>query len=223
MKTQLHQPSLQLSVKSAISPIRNFSLLTDRELVDRYIEGNEQCLEVLIDRHKKNIFNFILKRTRNRDLAEDVFQETFFKVIRSLKSGVYNEEDKFIQWVMRISRNMIIDAFRRNSRIRMLSCVKNSDGEYSDIFNVMDVGERINPGKNVGIEKRQAHRNIRHLIKQLPYEQKQVLIMREYFDMSFNEICKTTKMKLNTALSRMRYALINLRKMIKEEHLSYQH
>lgn len=220
MKTQLLPPAPMLRVKSAISPVRNLSLLTDRELVDLYIEGNEQCLEVLIERHKKAIFSFILKRTGNRDLAEDIFQETFFKVIRSLKSGVYNEEDKFLHWAMRISRNMIIDAFRRNSRVRMLSCVRNADGEFTDIFNVMDVGERINPGKNVGIEKRQAHRNIRHLIKQLPYEQKQVLIMREYFNMSFKEICKTTEMKLNTALSRMRYALINLRKMIKEEHLS---
>lgn len=192
--------------------------LNDRELVDRYLDGDESCLEVLVERHKGRIFGFILKRVRDKMLAEDIFQETFFKVIRSLKSGLYNEEDKFLPWVMRISRNMIIDHFRRAGRIRMVSSVRNQDGEQTDIFNVIDVGEKLHA---THVEKRQAHRHIRNLIKMLPNEQRQVLVMREYLDMSFNEICKLYKMNLNTALGRMRYAIINLKKMASQENLSY--
>ncbi|MBI4930317.1 MAG: sigma-70 family RNA polymerase sigma factor [Bacteroidetes bacterium] len=208
--------SLQTGTKTAVPS--NFKNLTDRELIDFYMNGNEQCLTVLIERHKTRLFFFIIKRTRNRDLAEDVFQETFFKVIRSLKAGNYNEEDKFLPWAMRIARNMIIDHFRRASRIRMISTVRNHEGESDDIFNVIHVKEKISIKS---IEKRQAHRQIRHLIKRLPEEQRQVLIMREYLDMSFNEICKMTKMNLNTALGRMRYAIINLKKMANEKNLSY--
>ncbi len=203
--TKLESPSL-------------LSKLSDRELVDRYVAGDESCLTELVHRHKRRMFGFIMKLVRNRTLAEDIFQETFFKVIRSLKGGNYNEEDKFLPWAMRISRNMIIDHFRRAGRIRMISHVRNQDGEADDIFNVIDVGERINIRH---IEKRQTHRQIRHLIKKLPSEQRQVLIMREYLDMSFNEICDLTKMNLNTALGRMRYAVLNLKKMAAEEKLSY--
>lgn len=192
--------------------------LTDRELVEQYVEGNEQCLAVLLERHKRRIFSHIIKLVRNKALAEDIFQETFFKVIRSLKAGLYKEDDKFLPWVMRISRNMIIDHFRRAGRVRMVSAVRNSDGEQEDIFNVVDFEEK-EPARHV--EKRQAHRQIRHLIKQLPEEQRQVLIMREYFDMSFNEICEVTHMNLNTALGRMRYAILNLKKMALESKLSY--
>ena len=197
---------------------RNINLLSDRELVEQYVEGNEQCLAVLLERHKARIFSHIMKLVRNRTLAEDVFQETFFKVIRSLKSGLYREDDKFLPWVMRISRNMIIDHFRRAGRVRMISSVRNSDGEQEDIFNVIDVEEQA---ESTHVEKRQAHRQIRHLIKRLPEEQRQVLIMREYFDMSFNEICDLTRMNLNTALGRMRYAIINLKKMAVDENLSW--
>ena len=214
----------QISIRDEAMPVlpshlqKKINKLTDRELVDQYIQGKEQCLEVLLERHKARIFGHIMKLVRNRELAEDVFQETFFKVIRSLKGGLYNEEDKFVSWVMRISKNMIIDHFRRAAKIRMISTVKNADGVREDIFNVMDVGEKINIKH---IEKRQAHRQVRHLIKRLPDDQREVLIMREYFDMSFNEICDMTNMNLNTALGRMRYAIINLRKMAKEENLCY--
>lgn len=215
---------IQISTRDEAMPVlpthlqKKFANLTDRELVDQYIQGKEQCLEALIERHKGRIFGHIMKLVRNRELAEDVFQETFFKVIRSLKGGLYNEEDKFVSWVMRISKNMIIDHFRREAKIRMISTVKNADGVREDIFNVIDVGEKINIKH---IEKRQVHRQIRHLIKRLPDDQREVLIMREYFDMSFNEICDMTNMNLNTALGRMRYAIINLRKMAKEENLCY--
>lgn len=205
-------------VQKRKSAPQKLELLSDRELVEQYVEGYEQCLAVLLERHKRRIFSHIIKLVRNRALAEDIFQETFFKVIRSLKAGLYKEDDKFLPWVMRISRNMIIDHFRRAGRIRMVSSVKNSDGEQEDIFNVIDVEEKE---RSTHVEKRQAHRQIRHLIMQLPEEQRQVLIMREYFDMSFNEICEMTQMNLNTALGRMRYAILNLKKMASESNLSY--
>lgn len=192
-------------------------LITDRELVDMYVGGNESCLAVLLDRHKTKLFSFIIRRARYKDLAEDVFQETCFKAIRSLKAGMYNEQDKFINWIMRIARNMIIDHQRRAQRIRHISTVKNADGEREDIFNVMVIPEKTSTRH---FEKRQSHRKVRHLILRLPNEQKQVLIMREYFDMSFKEICKFRRINMNTALGRMRYALINLRKMVSEERLS---
>lgn len=211
----MQQPEKVLAPKSAP---KNIQLLSDRELVVQYVEGNEHCLAELLERHKRRIFGHILKLVRNKALAEDIFQETFFKVIRSLKGGFYKEDDKFLPWVMRISRNMIIDHFRRANRIRMVSSVKNADGEQEDIFNVIDVEDNEH---STHVEKRQAHRQIRHLIKRLPEEQRQVLIMREYLDMSFNEICDVTRMNLNTALGRMRYAIINLKKMAKEENLNY--
>ena len=221
MKAQssIHEVAMPLPVLQEKKPAgKKPNLLSDRELVEQYVAGNENCLAVLLERHKRRIFSHIIKLVRNRALAEDIFQETFFKVIRSLKAGSYKEDDKFLPWVMRISRNMIIDHFRRAGRIRMVSSVKNSDGEQEDIFNVIDVEEKEHC---THVEKRQAHRQIRHLIKQLPEEQRQVLIMREYLDMSFNEICEVTKMNLNTALGRMRYAIINLKKMAQEGNLSY--
>lgn len=214
MKTQSTAP-VREKVAIAKSDLENWC---DRDLVEKYVLGNDDCLAVLLHRHKGRIFAHIMKLVRNRELAEDIFQETFFKVIRSLKGGLYNEEDKFLPWVMRISRNMIIDHFRRTARVRTISTVRNSDGEAEDIFNVINVCEKSNSNT---IEKRQAHRQVRHLIKKLPDEQRQVLVMREYFGMSFNEICDLTKMNLNTALGRMRYALISLRKMATEERLSY--
>lgn len=201
---------------SAGTFIAEKNLTSDRELVEMYVDGDEKSLEILLHRHKTRIYYYILKLVRDRDHAEDVFQETFFKVVRCLKGGLYNEEDKFLPWTMRIARNMIIDHFRRAARIRMISKVRGEDGEYEDIFNVIDVGEK-QPAKH--IENRHAHREIRRLVKKLPFEQRQVLVMREYFNMSFQEICKMTKMNLNTALGRMRYALINLKKMAQEERL----
>lgn len=200
------------------SKTKELTRLDDSELVNMYMAGNETCLEVLVERHKKLLFGFIMKRARNKDLSEDIFQETFFKVIRCLKEGRYNEQDKFMAWVMRIARNLIIDHFRYTARHRMISSVRNSEGEREDIFNVIDVEEQI---QRTHIEKRQAHRHIRHLIKRLPSRQRQVLVMREYLDMSFKEIKKFRRMNINTALGSMRYALINLRKMAKEEGLKF--
>lgn len=191
---------------------------SDRELIDQYLEGKEECLTVLVNRHKDKLFSFIMNRTHgNVAYAEDVFQETFFKAIYSLKSGKYCEQDKFLNWIMRIARNLIIDNARHNQRVRWISTIKNADGEREDIFNVMDVNDKMSIRH---FEKRQAHRKIRHLIKRLPAEQRQVLIMREYFDMSFKEISRFSRINMNTALGRMRYALINLRKMALSERLT---
>ena len=219
MQTQFREEKiLTLIPNLKPRPVSNLANLSDRELVDQYVLGNEACLVMLIERHKKLLFGFIMKRARNKDLAEDIFQETFFKVIRCLKEGRYNEEDKFMAWVMRIARNMMIDHFRKQARHRMISSVRNSDGEQTDIFNAIDIEEKV---QRTHVEKRQAHRQIRHLIKRLPERQRQILIMREYFDMSFKEIKKFRKMNINTALGSMRYALINLRKMAKEEGLKF--
>ncbi len=208
-------PLFEVSIPQQ-SQLRKFS---DRELVDLYLGGDEDCLGVLVERYQQQLFSFIIRRTRDRDLANDVFQETFFKAIRSMKSGMYAEQDKFLPWIMRISKNMIIDIGRRNQRIKHISTVRNAEGEREDIFNVMDIGEKVSSRH---FEKRQAHRQIRHLIKQLPDRQRQVLIMREYFDMSFKEIKKFRRMNMNTALGAMRYALINLRKMAQEEGLQFE-
>ncbi|MBI3500411.1 MAG: sigma-70 family RNA polymerase sigma factor [Bacteroidetes bacterium] len=214
MQTQL-SPLFDVS----ISPQSHLKKFTDRELVDLYLGGNEECLGVLVERHQQQLFGFILRRTHDRDFANDVFQETFFKAIRSLKSGMYCEQDKFLPWIMRISKNMIIDHGRRAQRFKHFSTVRNQDGGREDIFNVMDIGEKINIRH---FEKRQSHRRIRHLIKRLPERQKQVLIMREYFNMTFKEIKKFRRMNINTALGAMRYALINLKKMAQEEGLQFE-
>ncbi len=213
MKTKTSPP-----IKRVQNAPLSLTNLHDSELVRRYIHGDEACLEVLLNRHKGLVFGNIFKMTRDRMLAEDIFQETFFKVISSLKQGNYNEEDKFLPWIMRISRNLTMDHFRMTKKKRTISTIQNSDGEREDIFNVIDFCEKKDFNT---FEKRQVHRQIRHLIKRLPENQRQILVMREYFDMSFNEICNLTKLNLNTALGIMRNAIISLRAMAKEDNIVY--
>ena len=182
---------------------------TDSSLVKSYIEGNEYSLEILIKRHQQRLYSFIYSKIQDRDLTEDVFQDTFIKVIRTLKKGNYNEEGKFLPWVMRISHNLIIDYFRKSNR---MPTFKNTD-EF-DIFSVLSDGN-LNAEKKIIQE--QIYSDVRDLVKELPEEQKEVLIMRIYKDMSFKEISENTGVSINTALGRMRYALINMRKLI-EKH-----
>jgi RNA polymerase sigma factor (sigma-70 family) len=179
---------------------------TDSSLVKSYIEGNEYSLEILIKRHQQRLYSFIYSKIKDRDLTEDVFQDTFMKVIRTLKKGNYNEEGKFLPWVMRISHNLIIDHFRKTNR---MPTFKNTD-EF-DIFSFLGDGN-LNAEKKIIQE--QIYNNVRDLVKELPEEQKEVLIMRMYKDMSFREISENTGVSINTALGRMRYALINMRKLI---------
>jgi RNA polymerase sigma-70 factor (ECF subfamily) len=179
---------------------------TDSSLVKSYIEGNEYSLEILIKRHQQRLYSFIYSKIQDRDLTEDVFQDTFIKVIRTLKKGNYNEEGKFLPWVMRIAHNLIIDHFRKSNR---MPTFKNTD-EF-DIFSVLGDGN-LNAEKKIIQE--QIYNDVRDLVKELPEEQKEVLIMRMYKDMSFREISENTGVSINTALGRMRYALINMRKLI---------
>jgi RNA polymerase sigma factor (sigma-70 family) len=183
--------------------------ISDSTLVKDYMNGKEASLSILITRHQQRLFSFIYSKIQNKDLTEDIFQDTFIKVIRTLKKGNYNEEGKFLPWVMRIAHNLVIDYFRKNNR---MPSFKNT--EEFDIFSVLHDGT-LNAEKQIIQE--QIYDNVRELIDELPEEQKEVLIMRMYKDMSFKEISENTGVSINTALGRMRYALINMRKLI-EKH-----
>ena len=186
-------------------------LQDDAALVQDYIKGNERALEMLIIRHKLKIYNFIYSKVIDRDTAEDIFQETFIKVIKTIKRGVYNEEGKFLPWVMRIAHNLVIDFFRKNNRIPTFD---NSDD--FDIFQLIGDG---NPTAEKAMIEEQVVEDLQNLIVQLPADQKDVLTMRLYKDMSFKEIAESTGVSINTALGRMRYAIINLRKLIDENQI----
>lgn len=182
---------------------------SDSLLVNNYILGDESSLEILIKKHQQRLFSFIYSKVKDRDVTDDIFQDTFIKVIRTLKKGNYNEEGKFLPWVMRIAHNLVIDYFRKNSRTPNF---KSSDD--FDIFSIIS-DDSLNAEKQIIQE--QIFDDVRELINELPEEQKEVLIMRMYRDMSFKEISENTGVSINTALGRMRYALINMRKLI-EKH-----
>ncbi|HLG03006.1 MAG TPA: sigma-70 family RNA polymerase sigma factor [Bacteroidia bacterium] len=186
--------------------------LQDQKLVDLYIAGNEPCLEILIARHKKRVFSYIMMIVRDRHLSEDIFQETFIKVIITLKRGSYNDEGKFLPWVLRIAHNLIIDHFRKQKRMPLVD-----GGEDFDIFSVLTLREG---SAEESLMKEQARRDVRTAISKLPLEQREVLVMRHYLDMSFKEIADSTNVSINTALGRMRYALINLRKMVEKQKIA---
>ena len=168
---------------------------TDCELVKQYISGEFQCLEELINRYKNRVFSYIVMVVKNRELAEDIFQDTFVKVVRSLDSGSYKDDGRFGPWVMRIAHNLIIDYYRRNKHLPTVS----GDDEEKNIFNTIGILD------------------LRKCIENLPAEQSAVVKYRYVYDMSFKEIADLTGVSINTALGRMRYALINLRKMMNVE------
>ncbi|MBT8285312.1 MAG: sigma-70 family RNA polymerase sigma factor [Flavobacteriaceae bacterium] len=183
----------------------------DSLLVTDYISGDEKALEVLINRHNQRISSFIYSKVLDRDVTEDIFQDTFIKVIKTLKKGNYSEEGKFLPWVMRIAHNLIIDHFRKNKRMPKF--------EGSDDFNIFSVigDDKLNAEKQ--LIKDQIDSDLSLLIEELPDDQKEVLLMRIYKDMSFKEISENTGVSINTALGRMRYALINLRKIIERHNI----
>jgi RNA polymerase sigma factor (sigma-70 family) len=183
--------------------------LNDQELVTLYINGKEEALETLVHRHKSRIFTSILMVIRDRSQAEDIFQETFFKVIQTLKKGQYNEEGKFLAWVLRIARNLIIDHFRRVRKMPSVPVYVNDEGEEVSVFDHIAAGE-ASPGAEMSAFRKE----IRTMITSLPEEQREVVLMRMYYDMSFKEIAEFTGVSINTSLGRMRYALFNLRKMM---------
>lgn len=184
---------------------------SDAFLVNAYINGNEKALSDLIQRHKQRIYSFIYSKVTDRDVTEDIFQDTFIKVINTLKRGAYNEEGKFLPWVMRISHNLIIDYFRKNNRMPKFE----NNGDFN-IFSVLS-DDDLNAEKK--IIKGQVEEDLRRLILELPEDQREVLVMRLYKDMSFKEISDQTGVSINTALGRMRYALINLRKVIDKHNI----
>ena len=186
-------------------------VVSDSALVKDYINGRELAIELLIKRHQQRLYSFIYSKIQNRDTTEDIFQDTFIKVIKTLKKGNYNEEGKFLPWVMRISHNLIIDFFRKSNRMPTF----NNTDDF-DIFSVLSDGE-LNAENR--IIKEQILSDVRDLVEELPEEQKEVLKMRIYNDMSFNEISENTGVSINTALGRMRYALINLRKIIEKNKI----
>jgi RNA polymerase sigma factor (sigma-70 family) len=186
--------------------------LSDQELVTHFIGGDNSAMEILVKRHKSKVYNYILMVVKNQALAEDIFQDTFIKVIKSLLQGKYCDNGKFVSWVVRIAHNLIIDHFRHE---KQLPKVKISSGSV-DILNSVKLAD--NPMEDEMI-KSQITSDIRNLINYLPEEQKQVIILRHYVGLSFKEIAEFTDVSINTALGRMRYALINLRKMIEEKEI----
>jgi RNA polymerase sigma-70 factor (ECF subfamily) len=183
----------------------------DQELIHKFVKGDNSALEVLLKRHKRKLFTYIYHHVRDQAIAQDIFQETFFKIITTLKKGTYNEEGKFLPWAARISHNLIIDHFRAKKKFPQFD-----GGDEFDIFSVLPLRQGNIEDKMV---KKQIKKDLRELIRKLPLDQREVVIMRLYNDMSFKEIAELTNVSINTALGRMRYALINLRKMIEENKL----
>ena len=186
-------------------------LIPDSLLVKNYVSGDENALEILIKRHQSKIYGFIYSKIPDRDICDDVFQDTFIKVIKTLKSNSYNEEGKFLPWVMRISHNLVIDHFRKTKKMPMFR-----ETEEFSIFSIMS-------DNSVTIENQmindQVELDLKKLIEELPADQKEVLMMRIYQDLSFKEISELTGVSINTALGRMRYAILNIRKVIEKHQI----
>lgn len=185
--------------------------LPDALLVKNYIDGDENALSTLINRHQSKIYGFIYSKISDRDISNDIFQDTFIKVIKTLKSKSYNEEGKFLPWVMRIAHNLMIDHFRKSKKMPMFR-----ETEEFSIFSIMSDDS---PSIENKIIQEQVEIDLKKLIEELPADQKEVLVMRMYQDMSFKEISEITGVSINTALGRMRYALMNLRKVIDKHQI----
>jgi RNA polymerase sigma-70 factor (ECF subfamily) len=187
----------------------NWTNVEDKQLIIKYLAGEDKAFQVLLTRHKSKIYTSIYLFVKDRDLAEDIFQDVFIKIIDTLRKGKYNHEGKFLQWAMRISYNMCVDHFRREKRRTKVS--------PSETFDIFDVLETKDDNMETYMIKSQLHKKIKGLVDQLPPEQKEVVILRHYAEMSFKEISQLTRVSINTALGRMRYALINMRKMVENK------
>lgn len=186
-------------------------MLNDQDLISYYLNGNHSAFEVLLARHKDKIFTSIYLFVKDTELAEDIFQEVFIKIVDTLRKEKYNNEGKFLQWAMRIAYNMCVDHFRRSKRM-----TKISNTETFDIFSILECKD---DHMENAIIKSQIHLKLRTFVDQLPDEQREVVILRHYADMSFKEISQMTRVSINTSLGRMRYALINLRKLVTEAEM----
>ena len=187
--------------------MKTLNAATDEMLVDMYIKGNDNAFDVLMRRYESKVYSYIYYSVKNQELAEDLFQEVFMKIIVHLRSGKYQENGKFYAWVMRVAHNLIIDTFRKDIDEKVIS----NDETEQDLFN--DPSLAVNDNREQEMIKEQMVSDIKELIAKLPESQRQVLLMRYYEDMSFKEIAQKTNCSINTALGRMRYALINLKKM----------
>ena len=188
----------------------HFSNLSDAELVLAYQQGQEQALSTLITRHKDAVYTSLFMLVKDKYLAEDLFQDTFLKIIKTIKEGRYSEQGKFLPWAVRVARNLCMDYFRRT---RLQISVTLPDGQ--DISALLGTAELASDD----IERRQVHESVRKLVEGLPEEQREVIVLRMYADLSFKEISELTGVSINTALGRMRYALINMRKLIADKQL----
>jgi RNA polymerase sigma-70 factor (ECF subfamily) len=184
---------------------------SDYELVQAYVSGEKKVFDTLVRRHQQKLYNYINSVVKDKDAADDIFQDTFIKVVNVLRGGTYREEGKFLQWIMRIAHNLIIDYFRKEQKIKYV--------RSNDEVDVFDMLGNFEDSQETCLIKKQIDRDLRNLVKQLPEEQRRVLIMRHYADMSFKEIAERTGVSINTALGRMRYALLNIRKMAEEKSL----
>ncbi len=192
--------------------MKTITQLTDTQLVKQFQEGNGLALEVLVNRYKDKIFSSILYLVKDKYLAEDLFQDVFIKIIDTIRNNRYTEEGKFLPWAMRISHNLCVDHFRK---VRRTPSIKTSDDR--DIFEMIDTSEK---GADIKLMQGQSHDRVRKLLDLLPEEQKEVIVLRHFADLSFKEISQITDCSINTALGRMRYGLINLRKMLTEKQIA---
>ncbi|MCB0663620.1 MAG: sigma-70 family RNA polymerase sigma factor [Saprospiraceae bacterium] len=188
--------------------------LNDQQLIDRYLTGDERAFEELLSRYQDKIYTSIYLFVKDDALAQDIFQEVFIKIIKTLRDGKYNHEGKFSQWAMRIAYNLCVDYFRRGKRRSVV--------QPTETFDIFDVLSSKDDNAEQQIIRSQTHDKIRNLVDMLPPEQREVVILRHYADMSFKEIAALTRVSINTALGRMRYALINIRKMIEEKEVVLQ-
>ena len=189
-----------------------FNEKTDHELIHLFRDGNLDALEALVLRHKDKLYTSILFLVKDKYLAEDIFQDVFIRIIDTMRGGRYTEEGKFLPWAMRIAHNLCVDHFRK---VKRTPTIRNS--EDKDIFEVLNFAD---DSAETAMIKRQSHHRVREMLERLPEDQREVIILRHYADMSFKEIAATTNCSINTALGRMRYGLINLRKMMAEKQIA---
>jgi RNA polymerase sigma-70 factor (ECF subfamily) len=190
----------------------NLESVSEKELISNYLKGDHTCLQSLIQRHQSRLFAYIFMLVKNKSLADDIFQDTYIKVINTLKSGKYNDEGKFIQWVMRIAHNLVIDHFRKLKKHNFVE-------SHNPDFDIFDTISLTDPSVEESMVTTQIHKDVRGLLDYLPDEQREVLYLRCYAGLSFKDISEQTDVSINTALGRMRYALINLRKIVEENKM----
>jgi RNA polymerase sigma-70 factor (ECF subfamily) len=189
------------------------SPVNDKELIARYLDGDEKSFELLLNKHKEKIYTSIYLFVKDHERANDIFQDVFIKIVKTLRAGKYNHEGKFKQWAMRIAYNMCVDNFRKNKRRSII--------QPTDDFDIFDIIESGDANREDSLIREQTYSKVRKLVDNLPPEQREVVILRHYADMSFKEIAAMTRVSINTALGRMRYALINMRKMVDNKEVVF--